>query len=119
MHPAKPAIKIRLASKKAATPLRPEKMRRNRFVTHLMEQRKIRVEIQGRNRFWQNAVMVEWNHQFPDRMLEPESPGFYLIAEDWLEDLQRVAAQCFSRALIAPADPGRRRMFRMLFMRDG
>lgn len=82
-----------------------------------MEQRKIRVEIKGRNEFWQKAVMVEWDYQFPERKLELAAPGFYLIEQGWLEDLDRVAAQCFSRVLLAPADPGRRQIFRMLFPR--
>ena len=79
---------------------------------------RIRVEIKGRNEFWQNAVLVEWEYQFPQRRLEPELPGFYLIEESWLEDLQGVAAQCFSRALLAPSDPGRRQLFRRLLARD-
>ncbi len=83
-----------------------------------MKQRKIRVEIEGRAPFWRNAVMVEWDYQFPERRLEPEAPGFYRIEDRWLEDLERVAAQCFSRVLLAPVDPGRRRIFRMLLPRD-
>jgi hypothetical protein len=83
-----------------------------------MQPGKIRVEIKGRNQFWRNAVMVEWDYQFPQRKLEPEAGDFYLIEDSWLEDLQRVAAQCFSRVLLAPADPGRRRMFKLLLPRD-
>lgn len=78
----------------------------------------VRVEIKSRNKFWQNAVSVEWEYQFPDRVLKPESPGFYLIEESWLEDLQRVAEQCFSQVLQAPHDPGRRQLFRRLLARD-
>ena len=78
----------------------------------------IRVEIKSRNKFWHNAVSVEWEYQFPERRLQPESPGFYLIEEGWLEDLQRVAAQCFSQVLLAPRDPGRRQLFRKLLARD-
>jgi hypothetical protein len=63
--------------------------------------------------------MVEWNHQFPDRALVSDSPGFYLLPEEWLADLTRVAAQCFGTVLRAPSDPGRRRLFRLLFERDG
>lgn len=59
--------------------------------------------------------MVEWDYQFPDRALEPDAGGLYSIPQDWLQDLERVAAQCFSRVRLAPNDPGRRRMFRMLF----
>jgi hypothetical protein len=80
--------------------------------------RRIRVEIVGRNEFWQKAVFVEWDYQFPQRKLEPEAEGLYLIEEDWLEDLQRVAAQCFSRALPGPQDPGRRHLFRKIFARE-
>lgn len=79
---------------------------------------RIRVEIKSRNEFWRNAVMVEWEYQFPQRALKAEADGFYLIETDWLEDLQRVASQCFSEALLAPSDPGRRQLFRRLFARD-
>lgn len=79
---------------------------------------RIRVEIKSRNEFWRNAVMVEWEYQFPQRSLSREADGLYLIEESWLEDLQRVAAQCFSEALLAPRDPGRRQLFRRLFTGD-
>ena len=69
----------------------------------------------GRNDFWLNAVFVEWNHQFPKRRLEPDGAQFHMIDEDWLEDLRRVAALCFSRVLLAPHDPGRRHLFRKIF----
>jgi hypothetical protein len=75
----------------------------------------IRVEITGRNQFWLNAVFVEWEHQFPGRPITKERDGYYLIEREWLEDLQRVAAQVFSKVVIAPADPGRRHLFRRLF----
>ncbi len=81
-------------------------------------ERRIRIEIVGRNEFWRNAVFVEWDYQYPQRKLVPESQGFYLIAEEWLDDLRRVAEQCFSQVLLAPSDPGRRRLFRKLFSRD-
>lgn len=79
---------------------------------------RIRVEIKSRNDFWHNAVKVEWDYQYPERRLELEQPGFFLIEEQWLKDLQRVAAQCFSQVLLAPRDPGRRQLFRRLFARD-
>jgi hypothetical protein len=82
-------------------------------------ERRIRVEIIGRNEFWRDAVFVEWEYQFPERKLEPEEESFYLIAEEWLDDLRRVAAQCFSQVLLAPQDPGRRKLFRRLLARDG
>ena len=76
-----------------------------------------RVEIIGRSEFWRHAVMVEWESQFPQRKLIAEGDGFYLIEADWLEDLRRVAGQCFSSVLLAPEDPGRRQWFRQLFPR--
>lgn len=79
---------------------------------------RIRVEIKSRNEFWRNAVMVEWDYQFPQRKLEAETQNFYLIEENWLEDLHRVTAQCFSQVLLAPRDPGRRQLFRRLLARD-
>ena len=81
-------------------------------------ERRIRVEIVGRNEFWRNAVFVEWNYQYPQRELEPRTTGYYLIPAEWFPDLQRVAAKCFSEARVAPADPGRRRLFRKIFARD-
>ncbi|MEK7833765.1 MAG: hypothetical protein AAB401_21945 [Acidobacteriota bacterium] len=78
---------------------------------------RILVEIKSRNEFWRNAVMVEWDYQFPQRKLGAEAQNFYLIEETWLEDLQRVAAQCFSVALPAPLNPGRRQLFRRLLAR--
>ena len=80
--------------------------------------RRIKVEIKSRNEFWRNAVQVEWDYQFPDRRLAPDGQGCYLIPAEWLADLQRVAAQCLSQALVAPADTGRRQLFRKLFARD-
>jgi len=78
-------------------------------------QNPLRVEITGRNQFWLNAVFVEWEHQFPERRITKERDGYYLIEQEWLEDLQRVAAQVFSKVVIAPTDPGRRHLFRRLF----
>jgi hypothetical protein len=75
----------------------------------------IRVEIIGRNEYWLNAIFVEWDYQYPERKLAHQTGAYYLIEEDWLADLQQVAQQCFGRALLAPADPGRRQLFRRLF----
>ena len=75
--------------------------------------RRIRVEIESRNEFWHNAVGVEWGHQFPDRKLEKVGNHTYVIDEDWLEDLQKVAGQVFSRVLLSPNDPSRRPTFRI------
>jgi hypothetical protein len=77
--------------------------------------RPIRVELVSRDGFWRKAVMVEWEHQFPARAVADDEGGTYVIEEDWLDDFARVAGQCFSTVHLAPADPGRRRLFRLLF----
>lgn len=79
----------------------------------------VRIEIVSRNEFWRNAFFVEWKHQFPEREMVADSHTFYLVPEDWLPDLERVAAQCFSRVLLAPRDPARRRLFRLFLPGDG
>lgn len=78
----------------------------------------IRVEITGRNSFWQNAVKVEWGHQYPDRQWIAQGDRFYVIEADWLLDVQRVAHQCFATAVVAPEDVGKRKLFRQLLGRD-
>jgi hypothetical protein len=75
----------------------------------------IQIEIEGRNEFWRNAVLVEWAHQYPERVLQELSDGRYLAAAEWLPDLTRVAGCCFSVVRQSPTDPGRRRIFRHLF----
>src|SRR5436309_57925 len=60
----------------------------------------LRVEIKGRNEYWRRAVMVEWEHHFPQRKLIAEDESYYLIEAAWLEDLRRVASECFSEVLI-------------------
>lgn len=75
----------------------------------------IRVEISGRNEFWFKAILVEWEFQYPARKLVQQTERFYLIEAEWLSDLQRVTQQCFGQAVLAPADPGRRQLFRRLF----
>ncbi|MBA3439799.1 MAG: hypothetical protein H0T92_08020 [Pyrinomonadaceae bacterium] len=79
---------------------------------------RIRVEISGRDAFWQKAVLVEWEHQFPTRELMLETDNSYLIEPEWLDDLQRVANQCFSKVIVAPKDPSRRLWFRRLLPRS-
>ena len=78
----------------------------------------IRVEITGRNSFWQNAVKVEWEHQYPDRKWIEQGDRFYMIEAEWLLDVQRIASQCFATAIIAPEDVGRRNLFRQIFRRE-
>ncbi len=79
---------------------------------------RIRVEISGRDAFWQKAVLVEWEHQFPTRTLMLETDNSCLIDPEWLEDLRRVASQCFSKVIVAPKDPSRRLWFRRLLPRS-
>ena len=79
--------------------------------------RQIRVEIVGRNEFWQKAFFVEWKHQFPERDLTPEQHGLYEVDAEWLADLERVGGECFSRVVVAPDDPDRRRWFRRFLPR--
>jgi len=72
----------------------------------------MRIEINGRDAFWLNAVIVEWEHQYPQRTLIKEASGFFIIENDWLEDLKRIAGACFSTVVVAPMDPSRRSLFR-------
>lgn len=81
--------------------------------------RRIRVEIVGRDKFWERAVWVEWAHQFPGREVVHESGQFYLIEPEWLADMERVARECQSRAVVAPANVGRRLWFRRLLPGGG
>ena len=75
----------------------------------------VRVEIIGRDEFWKNAVLVEWQHQYPDRKLVAEGPRSYLIDEDWLSALKVVATECNSTVTLAPTDTSRRTWMRQLF----
>jgi hypothetical protein len=74
----------------------------------------IRVEIIGRDPFWRDAVLVEWEHQHPERKLVAEQSGSYLIEKDWFDDFDRIARDCFCTAVLAPSDPSRRSWFRRL-----
>ncbi len=78
---------------------------------------RVRVEIRGRNRYWRDAVPIEWEHRFPDRKLVPEAEGLYLIEEAWLADLEAAAEKCFSTVMVAPEDPGRLSWLRRLVAR--
>jgi len=73
---------------------------------------RIRIEIVSRSDFWRRAVFVEWESQHPQRRLKEFENGDYLIDLGWLEDLKSIAADCFSKVLVAPANPGRRLLFR-------
>jgi len=72
----------------------------------------MRVEIIGKDIFWRDAVIVEWEHQHPARPLIKDASGFYLIEPSWLEDLRLIASECFSTVIVAPVNPSRRSLFR-------
>jgi hypothetical protein len=72
----------------------------------------VRIEIIGRDAFWRGAVIVEWEHQHPERKLIEEANGAYLVEVDWLKDLKCIARDCFSRIVVAPPNPSRRLWFR-------
>jgi hypothetical protein len=78
----------------------------------------IRIEINGRDDFWRDAVIVEWEHQYPQRVLIKEASGAFLIENDWLDDLKRIAGDCFSTIVVAPMDPSRRSLFRQFLPRE-
>jgi hypothetical protein len=78
----------------------------------------IRIEINGRDDFWREAVFVEWEHQYPHRTLIKEASGSFVIENDWLDDLKRIAGDCFSTIVVAPIDPSRRSWFRQFFPRE-
>jgi hypothetical protein len=76
---------------------------------------RIRIEINARDEFWAKAVIVEWEDQYPERRLNSEANGRYLLIDaDWLIDLKRIAGDCFSEVVVAPADPSRRALLRRL-----
>jgi hypothetical protein len=78
----------------------------------------MRIEINGRDDFWRDAVMVEWGHQYPQRVLIKEASGSFLIENEWLDDLKRIAGDCFSSIVVAPTDPSRRSLFRQFLPRE-
>lgn len=79
--------------------------------------KEIRIEIVSRDGFWRNAFNVEWQYQHPQQALIEEVPGYFIVPESWLPDLQSVANQCFTKIRLAPSDPGRRQMLRAIFPR--
>jgi hypothetical protein len=72
----------------------------------------MRIEIESRDDFWRDALIVEWESQYPQRTLIKEVSGSYVIENDWLDDLKRIAGDCFSTIVVAPMDPSRRSWFR-------
>jgi hypothetical protein len=76
---------------------------------------RIRVEIKCKDSFWGRAFQIEWADRFPDRELMADGARFWLIEPEWLEDVERVAAECRCRLLRAPDDPKRRQLIRGIF----
>lgn len=74
----------------------------------------IRIEIKGKDEFWERAFHVEWEDQFPGRALTVSDGGQFIAESDWIGDLEQVAAQTFCRIVRAPENPQRRRWMRLL-----
>jgi hypothetical protein len=70
--------------------------------------RRMRIQIKGRDTFWGQAFHVEWQDQFADRKLLEDGAGYYLADEAWLDDLQSVGRQTFCEIRRAPDNPQRR-----------
>jgi hypothetical protein len=81
--------------------------------------RRVRVEIRGKDEFWRHAFNVEWGHQFPGREMAPDGAGHLLAEAEWLEDLERVAAQTFCRVMLAPENRHRREWLSSIIARRG
>ena len=77
-------------------------------------ERRVRIEIKGKDEFWGRAFHVEWEDQFPDRKLDKDDEGHYLADSTWLKDLERVGQQTFCRITLAPSNPHRRRWLNSL-----
>ncbi|HEY3139281.1 MAG TPA: hypothetical protein VGL29_24890 [Blastocatellia bacterium] len=80
-------------------------------------ERWVRIEIKGKDEFWGRAFHVEWEDQFPDRKLISDSSGNFVAVSEWLEDLERVAAQTFCRIVPSPENPRRREWISSLIPR--
>jgi hypothetical protein len=81
-----------------------------------VEQR-IKLEILGKDEFWNRAFHVEWEDQFPNRRLTPDGEVRFIAERDWLADLECVAAQTFCRVVCAPDNPQRRQWMNSLIAR--
>jgi hypothetical protein len=77
----------------------------------------VKIEIKGKDEFWERAFHVEWSDQFPDRKITSDTRGHFLVAAEWLADLERVGAQTFCTVIQAPENPGRRRWMNSLVNR--
>ena len=81
--------------------------------------RTITIEIKSKDEFWGRAFHIEWQDQFPDRKLIAKGANRFLAESEWMDDLERVAAQTFSSIIRAPDDPGRRFWMGSLIGRRG
>ena len=77
-------------------------------------QQQIRIEIKGKDEFWERAFIVEWEYQFPDRTLKRSEAGQRIAENEWLADLERIATQTFCRIVRAPENPQRRQWMNSL-----
>lgn len=78
---------------------------------------RFRFEIRGKDDFWERAFHVEWEYQFPDRMLPSDGAGVFLADTRWFEDLERVGDQTFCTIVRAPDNPRRRQWINSLIPR--
>ena len=77
----------------------------------------IRIEIMGKDSFWESAFHVEWADQFPDRELSSDGRGRFFALGEWLSDLERVGSQTFCTIMRAPENPRRREWISALMPR--
>ena len=74
----------------------------------------VRIEINGKDEFWGRAFHVEWESQFPDRVLVSAGAGQYAADAAWLADLERVGRETFCTVTRAPDNPRRRQWINSL-----
>jgi len=80
-------------------------------------EQEIRIEITGKDDFWERAFHVEWDYQFPDRKLASDGAGRFNARSEWLGDLERVGSQTFCAIVRAPENPRRREWMSSLIPR--
>jgi len=68
----------------------------------------IKIEIIGKDSFWERAFHVEWESQFSNRKLTDDGENRFLADPDWLADLERVGSETFCTIRVAPQNPRRR-----------
>lgn len=82
-----------------------------------MVEQRIKIEIMGKDEFWERAFHVEWEDQFPDRKLASDGAGRFHAKNEWLADLERVGGQTFCAIVRAPENPRRREWMNSLIPR--